>query len=110
LCIRILESFRDQIKKLKDANAAISHDEWVSKLNDKYRKLQEVVDRNIPQLWPGLEFELSVLRILNIARCTLPFIGIILGRPSSAKTVTITLPQKWPYTYGKRDSNDAAEI
>jgi DNA-binding transcriptional regulator GbsR (MarR family) len=58
-----------------------------------------VVDRNIPELWPGLEFELSVLRILNIAGCTLPFIGIILGRPSSTKTVTISLPRKWPCTY-----------
>ena len=77
----------------------ISSDEWVSKLKDKYQNLRKIVDRNIPELWPGLEFGLSVLRILNILGCTLPFIGIILGRPSSTKTVTINLPRKWYCTY-----------
>jgi hypothetical protein len=49
----------------------------------------------MPEIWPGLEFVLSILRILNIEGCTLPFIGIILGRPSSGKTVIIDLLRKW---------------
>jgi hypothetical protein len=53
----------------------------------------------MPEIWPGLEFELSILRILSIEGCTLPFIGIILGRPSSYKTVIISLPKKWPNTF-----------
>jgi hypothetical protein len=93
------EKIREQIKQLKDANAAISSDDWISKLREKYQNLCEVVDRNIPELWPGLEFELSILRILNILGCTLPLIGIILGRPSTSKTVTISLLRKWPCTY-----------
>jgi hypothetical protein len=93
------ENIREQIKQMKDANAAISSDDWISKLIDKYQNLHDIVDRNISELWPGLEFELSVLRILNILGCTLPFIGIILGRPSSTKTVTINLPRKWYCTY-----------
>lgn len=48
---------------------------------------------------PGLEFELSMLRILSIEGCTLPFIGIILGRPSSYKTVIISLLKKWPNAF-----------
>src|SRR5215469_15590206 len=92
-------SIRQQIKQLKDTNSGITTDEWVRSLNDKYQNLRKVVDRNIPELWPGLEFELSVLRILNIAGCTLPFIGIILGRPSSTKTVTISLLRGWHCTY-----------
>jgi hypothetical protein len=93
------DKVRDQIKQLKAANAAISRDEWICQLNGKYQKLREVVDRNILEIWPGMEFELSVLWILNIERCTLPFIGIILGRASSAKTTIINLPRRWYCTY-----------
>ena len=50
-------------------------------------------------MWNGLEFELSVLRILNIYGCTLPFIGILLGRPSSYKTQIISPLRKWYCTY-----------
>ena len=42
-----------------------------------------------------LEFELAVQKILNIADCTLPFAGIVLGSPSSLKTVGIELFRKW---------------
>lgn len=47
----------------------------------------------------GLEFELSVLRILNIHGCTLPFIGIMLCRPGSYKTQIINLLTRWYCTY-----------
>jgi hypothetical protein len=50
----------------------------------------------MPEIWPGLEFELSISRILKIEDCTLPFIGIVLGKPSSYKTVIISLMKKWP--------------
>ena len=53
----------------------------------------------MPEIWPSFEFELSIFRILNIGGCDLPFIGIILGRPSSYKTVVIELLKKWPNTY-----------
>jgi len=49
----------------------------------------------MPEIWPGLVFELSILRVLDIEGCTLPFIGVILGRPSSYKTVIISLLKKW---------------
>ena len=93
------DKVKDQIKRLKEANAEISRDEWISKLNDKYQKLRNVVDTNIPELWPGLEFVLSILRILDILGCTLPFIGIILGRPSSFKTAIISLLRRWICAY-----------
>jgi hypothetical protein len=68
-------------------------------LIEKYQTLQQTVEWIIPELWPGLEFELSVLRILNIESCTLPFIGILLGRPSSGKTVVIYTLRKWYCTF-----------
>ena len=42
---------------------------------------------------------MSSLRILNIQDCNLPFIGIILGRPSSYKTIVINLLKRWYCTF-----------
>ena len=45
----------------------------------------------MPTLWEAMEFQLAVKTILNIKDCTLPFAGIILGPPSSSKTVGIEM-------------------
>jgi hypothetical protein len=73
----------------------ISYDEWLCKLIENYKNLQQIVKENLPNLWDSLEFELSVSKILNIKDCTLPFAGILLGRPSSLKTIGIELFRKW---------------
>ena len=62
-----------------------------SALFDRYNHLKEVVLKNIPKLWPALEFAISVKCVLNIKGNTLPFAGIILGPASSLKTVVIEL-------------------
>jgi hypothetical protein len=77
----------------------VSIEQWHIKLKEKYQNLQQLVDKNLPNLWLSLELELSILRILNIQDCTLPFAGIVLGRPSSLKTVGIELFRKWHHTY-----------
>jgi hypothetical protein len=64
---------------------------WSEKLLEKYENLHMTVSNNLPNLWHALEFALSVKTILNIRDCTLPFAGIILGPPSSLKTVVIEL-------------------
>jgi hypothetical protein len=89
----------EQIKDLKAANAGISSEDWRIGLVRRFETLRKVVDKNIPELWPGLEFELSAMRILNIYGCTLPFIGIILGRPAGGKTHVISLLRKWLHAY-----------
>jgi predicted transcriptional regulator len=61
------------------------------KLLARYEHLREVTKKNMPHLWPGLEFALSVKTILNIKGNTLPFSGILLGPASSAKTVIVEL-------------------
>lgn len=48
-------------------------------------------DKNFPGLWHSMDFMLSIHRILSIKGCTLPFAGIILGPPSSSKTLAIEL-------------------
>ena len=69
----------------KDCHKGISSEQWAIGLSERFTELHSTVKANIPEIWPGLEFELSSLRILNIQDCNLPFIGIILGRPRITK-------------------------
>jgi DNA-binding transcriptional ArsR family regulator len=88
-------SIRDEIKQARELYRDITPEKWQLTSQEKYQNLYNVVQNKMPEIWPGLEFALSILRILNIEGCTLPFIGIILGRPSSGKTVIIDLLRKW---------------
>jgi hypothetical protein len=89
----------EEILERKNSHTNLSQKEWKARLAEKYQTLQDTVKRTVPEIWTGLEFELSVLRILNIHDCTLPFIGILLGRPSSYKTQIIKLLTKWYCCY-----------
>jgi len=68
-------------------------------LIQKYNKLYDVVKKNLPILWYSFEFGLSIMNILNIKDCTLPFAGIVLGKPSSLKTLCIEMFRKSRYTF-----------
>jgi predicted transcriptional regulator len=94
-----VSQIKERIKRMRDANIGISTELWRDGLTYRYNELKKIIDENIPEVWPGLEFELSSSRILNIEGCTLPFIGILLARPSSCKTVDLNLFKPWPCTY-----------
>jgi hypothetical protein len=72
---------------------------WSEKLLEKYENLHKKVLNNLPNLWDAFEFALSVKTILNVRDITLPFTGIILGPPSSLKTVVIELFKGRPNTF-----------
>jgi hypothetical protein len=76
-----------------------TYDEWNTKLVEKYQNLYKLVNESIPELWIPLEFALSIKTILNIKNCTLPFAGILLGPPSSLKTIIVELFRKWRNSY-----------
>lgn len=76
----------------------ISNEEWKSQLEAKYQKLYGIVKERMPVLWYSLEFELSIFRILNIKGYSLPFAGIILGAPSSSKTLALEMLRNRPNT------------
>jgi hypothetical protein len=88
-----------EIDRVKNANVGITSEQWRIGLSERFTELQNVVNTNIPEIWPALEFELSSLRILNIHDCDLPFIGLILARPSSYKTIVLNLLRKWYCTF-----------
>lgn len=91
------EAILKDIEELRKNN--ISEEEWLVKLSDKHQTLFNAVNENIPNLWPLIDFVLSIKSILNIKDCSLPFAGIILGPPSSLKTTVIELFRGWPQTY-----------
>jgi len=74
-------------------------DEWNKILIEKYQDLFKTVNDALPELWTPLEFALSIKTILNIMNCTLPFAGILLGPPSSLKTIVVELFKKWKSSY-----------
>ena len=92
---RIIEEIQ---RRRQDAKSR-TVEEWQAGVLERYQTLQRVIKENAPEIWAGLEFELSVFRILNILGCTLPCIGIILARPGGWKTQIIKLLAKWHCAY-----------
>jgi hypothetical protein len=104
------QSILDEIRELRDEYPGLAYDKWQSILVKKYLNLKDTVEIKMPEIWPGLEFGLLLLRILNIDDYTLPLIGILLGRPGSGKTVAITLLSKWIYAYYTDDFSAKAWV
>jgi hypothetical protein len=76
-----------------------SPEEWQVTLSRKYNQLYNMVQKLLPNSWHSLEFDLSIKNILHIKDCTLPFAGIVLGKPSSLKTVGIEMFRKSRHTF-----------
>jgi hypothetical protein len=74
-------------------------EEWQTMLLEKRKNLEDIIKKNIPQLWLSIQLLVAVKCILNIADCTLPLIIILLGAASSLKTVPIEMFRRQPNTY-----------
>lgn len=77
----------------------ISFEEWQKTLQDKYENLRETTFKNFSDVWQAIEFTLSVKNVLHIKGNTLPFAGIILGRPSSSKTLALEMLRGSKHTF-----------
>jgi len=88
----------DEINKDK-TTLDISLEEWENTRRQKFAFLYNTVKENLPSIWLPLEFTLSIKSIINIARVDIPFAGIVLGAPSTLKTVSLTMLNKWPQTF-----------
>lgn len=84
----------EQIKKQD-----IPFEDWQKGITERLGRLRAVTERNFPQVWPSVEFVLAVSRILYVKDITLPFMGIILGKPSSSKTLAIECFRGSPHTF-----------
>jgi hypothetical protein len=88
----------DEINKDK-TTLDISLEDWENTRKEKYNALYNTVKQNLPSIWLPLEFSLSIKCIINIAKITLPFAGIVLGAPSTLKTASLIMLNKWPQTF-----------
>ena len=69
------EADKESYEAAEEYTAQRIAEEWSStELRKRYENLKMVTLKDLPNLWPGLEFALSVKSILNIKGCTLPFI------------------------------------
>jgi hypothetical protein len=50
----------DEISHLRELNTNLTFEQWQSKLQEKYSTMQNEVQNTMPEIWPGLEFELSI--------------------------------------------------
>ncbi len=97
LKIKFLEDVsnsREQFEKSTDP-----YKKWQSAVQKKYTDLQKIIIKYYPEAWPLMEFCLAVKSIQNIHDNPLPFIGIILAKPSSLKTTIIEFFRKYPGTF-----------
>jgi hypothetical protein len=77
----------------------ISFEDWQKRLVWHYNNLKIITEAHFsPSVWQALDFTLSIANILHIKDCSLPFMGILLGRPSSYKTLAIELLRGTPNT------------
>jgi hypothetical protein len=88
----------DEISKDKAA-LGISFEDWENTRKQKYDTLYNTVKGNLPSIWLPLKFTLSIKCIINIANVTLPFAGIVLGAPSTLKTASLIMLNRWPQTF-----------
>lgn len=91
-----------EIETAKENNRGLTLEAWKDGLQKRYEIMNNATKMNFPNAWEGLEFTLSVLKILNIAECTLPFAGIILARSGGNKTLSSGMLVPWPYVYYTR--------
>ena len=75
------------------------YEQWSITLREKYKNLQKIANDNFKGLWESVEFELSVLKILNIKDCTLPFAGFLLGPSGGNKTLGLELFRPYKHVF-----------
>jgi hypothetical protein len=74
-------------------------EDWQREALNKYSYAKDLTLELLPDLWLPLEFAISVRMILKIKGWTLPFMGVILGAPSSLKTQSLDLTIDYPNTF-----------
>ncbi len=89
------DSTSEVVKLSNEKTAApkldITFEDWQSQLVSKFNTLKATCESNFPGIWPAFEFTLSIKNILQVDKISLPFAGIILGPPSSAKTLVLEM-------------------
>lgn len=94
----------------KAAKVSCSMDEWRISLKAKYDQLKLTAEEQLPGLWLPLEFAISVRSIMHTKNITLPFIAVILGPPSSFKSVAVDMFEGARHTFQTDDFSPKAFV
>lgn len=89
----------DEVNVMIEKYEGISYEIWQMERKKRYSNLVSAVKCNFPDAWESMEFVMTGKGILHIKDITLPFIGIILGNPSTYKTLAIGMLRHWFNTY-----------
>jgi hypothetical protein len=94
-------NFLEEVSKIREnfEKCANPFLEWQSKVAEKREILKSTTITYYPEAWSTLEFCLAVKTILNIDDNRLPFIGLILAKPSSLKTTITKLFEKYIHAF-----------
>jgi hypothetical protein len=87
------------IDRLRKEYKEIPYEIWEQERKKRYDKLRCTVAEKIPQAWESIEIVLTVKGIRHIKDITLPLILIMIGDPSTWKTLGISLMRRWPDTW-----------
>jgi hypothetical protein len=87
----------------KHTKASCNMSEWSSTLLTKYNDLKTITEQKLPGLWLPLEFAISVRTIMHVKNINLPFIAVILGPPSSFKSVAVDVFEGTRYAFPTDD-------
>ena len=92
------------------ADNPVTFEAWTIGLIQRYEAIKQLMDKDFPNGWAGIEFTLSVMKILNIGECTLPFAGIMLARSGGLKTLGLDMLVPWITVYHTRKFNPRAFV
>lgn len=91
----ILDEISVLIEKYKD----LPYEVWQQERTKRYEALKQAINDNIPESWESIECVLTSKGIMHVKDITLPLIFIIIGNPSTWKTIAIGMLRRWFGTY-----------
>jgi hypothetical protein len=100
----------DDIKILLEKYGDIPYQVWYEELQKRYQNLRQAVKDNVPEAWDSLECVLTAKGILHIKDITLPLVLVLIGNPSTWKTVGISMLRRWPNTFYTDEFNPASLV
>jgi hypothetical protein len=92
------------------ALSSCSIEDWRKDLLTKYNDLKTITEEKLPGLWLPLEFAISVRSIMHVKNINLPFIAVVLGPPSSYKSVAVDMFEGARYAFTTDDFSAKAFV
>jgi hypothetical protein len=89
----------DEISVSVEKYRGLPYEIWQQERSKRFEALRRAIKDNIPESWESIECVLTSKGIMHIKDITLPVILIIIGNPSTWKTVGIGMLRRWFGTY-----------